>query len=250
MKLLAVIALLISLLLAGCSSQPIREGVDHDKAASANAELGLRYMQQGNYDVAMKKLEKALDFDSSHSSAHHYMAELYRRLERYDDADAHFRKALYAVRGDASSLHNNYGIFLCSRQRFDDGEGQLLKVLNNPVYSHKAQVYENLGLCMEGKPNLEKAESYLRQALKFDPRLAKSLLAMARLSFTKGEYLSSRGYLQRYLSHARHTAASLWLGIQVERILGDKNAVSSYGLLLRSSFPRAEETRLYLKSTE
>jgi type IV pilus assembly protein PilF len=47
---------------------------------------------------------------------------------------------------------------------------------------------------------------------------------------------------------APHTPHSLWLGIQIERVLGDRNALSSYGMLLRNNFPAAEETKLYLKS--
>jgi type IV pilus assembly protein PilF len=123
-----------------------------------------------------------------------------------------------------------------------------LQVLENPVYAHKDQVYENLGTCVERKPDAGRAEEYLRSALRINPRLPRSLLAMARLSFDKGEYLSTRAYLQRYLAVARHTAESLWLGIRAERLLGDNNAVSSYGLWLKSNFPDAPETRLYLES--
>lgn len=233
--------------LSGCASSPDGKDVDPTKAAEANATLGVRYMQQGNYEVAMNKLEKALKFDNSYAPAHHYIAELYRRLDRMDKADEHFRDALYYSDND-SSLYNNYGAFLCSQGRHEDGEKQFLKVLTNPTYRQRAQVFENLGLCVEQIPSLERAEEYLRSALRSNPRLPKSLLAMSRLSFAKGNYLSTRAYLQRYLEVARHTPESLWLGIRAERLLGDKNAVSSYGLLLKSNFPESEEARLYLKS--
>jgi type IV pilus assembly protein PilF len=71
---------------------------------------------------------------------------------------------------------------------------------------------------------------------------------MARLSLVKENYLSSRAYLQRYSEVARHTSESLWVGIRVERVLGDKNALASYGMSLKGNFPNAEETRLYLES--
>jgi type IV pilus assembly protein PilF len=246
-RILIVVVALSVMLLGGCASQPSYEGIDTTKAAETNATLGLRYMQQGNYEVALEKLNKALKFDSSYGPAHHYLAELYRRLEKYDEADKHYRDALDYSRED-SSLHNNYGAFLCDRGRYDEGEKQFLQVLKNPVYPRREQVYENLGLCVEHKPNAERAEEYLRSALRINPQLPKSLLAMARRSFDKGEYLSTRAYLQRYLDVARHTPESLWLGIRAERLLGDKNAVSSYGLWLKSNFPDAPETRLYLES--
>ena len=238
---------LATLILAGCSGSPVREGVDTTKAAEANAQLGLRYMQQGNYQLALKKLKKALEFDSSYAPTHHYLAELYRRLDKYEDADKYFRDALYYSDGD-SSLHNNYGAFLCSHDRYDEGEEQFLKVLENPVYPQQDQVYENLGLCIARKPNLERAETYLRSALRLNPRLPKALLAMARLNFSKGDYLRTRAYLQRHLELARHTTESLWLGIRTERLLGDNNAVASYGMQLKANFPDAPETKLYLES--
>ena len=237
-----------ALALGGCSSNTVREGVDTQKAAQANADLGLRYMMQVNYEVAMQKLNHALTFEPHHVPAHHYLAELYRRLERYDDADEHFRHALDYAEGDASSLHNNYGGFLCGQGRIDDGVEEFRKVLNNPVYARRDQVYENLGLCLERKPDYAQAEEYLRKGLELNPKAAKSLLAMARLTFGANNYLSARAYLQRYSEVARHTPESLWLGIRVERILGDKNALASYGLSLKGNYPDAAETRLYLES--
>jgi type IV pilus assembly protein PilF len=235
------------MLLGGCST-PVREGVDREKAAQANAELGLRYMMQGNNEVAMEKLNNALSYEPNHVPANHYLAELYRRLERNEDADKHFRHAINYAKDDASSLHNNYGGFLCSQGRIDAGVKELKIVLENPVYPRRDQVYENLGLCLMNKLDHEQAEQYLRKALELNPKAAKSLLAMAQLSFTRENHLSSRAYLQRYSEVARHTPESLWLGIRVERILGDKNALASYGISLKGNYPNAPETKLFLES--
>ena len=237
-----------AMLLGGCSGNPAQEGVDTEKAAQANSELGLRYMVQGNYEVAMQKLNHALTYEPHHVATHHYLAELYRRLERYEDADEHFRHALDYAESESSSLHNNYGSFLCGQNRIDEGVKEFLEVLKNPVYQRRDQVFENLGLCLEGKPDPEQAEMYLRKGLELNPRAPKSLLAMARLSFAKENYLSTRAYLQRYSEVARHSPESLWLGIRVERILGDKDALSSYELSLKGNYPNSPETRLYLQS--
>lgn len=248
MKHMLIVLFSISLIaLTGCSGKAVKEGIDVTKAAEDNAVLGLRYMQQGNYERALLKLNKAIGFDNRYGPAYHYRAELYRRLEEYEKADQDYRDAVYYSEDDYS-LYNNYGIFLCSQGRYDEGEKQLLRVLDNPVYPRKDQVYENLGLCVEKKPDLEQAEQYLRTALRLNPRLPKALLAMARLSFEQGNNLGARAHLQRYLEVARHTAETLWLGIRIERLLGDRNTVSSYGLQLKSNFPTAPETKWYLES--
>lgn len=241
---LILLPVLLSLL--ACTSEPVREA-NTEKAAELNADLGLRYMMQGKNELAMQKLRRALEYNSDSVEAHHYIAELYRRVERPDDADRHFRIALDLTPED-SALRNNYGIFLCSQKRYDDAEEQLLKVLEDPVYDGRAGTYENLGLCMQKKPDLEKAESYFRQGLKLDPRMPKSLLAMAEFSFKQRNYISTRAFLQRYSAVARHTPHSLWLRIQAERVLGDKDAVASHGMLLKNNFPDSPEARKYLES--
>ena len=56
--------------------------------------------------------------------------------------------------------------------------------------------------------------------------------------------LSARAYLQRFLEVSKHTAASLWMGIRIERQLGDKDAIASYKLALRNNFPDSNEATL------
>ncbi len=237
-------ALVLSVL-GACGSNPPTDG-NPQKSAAVNAQMGLRYMQMGNYQVAQEKLERALAFDANSFEANHYMAELYRRLGESEKADGHFRRARRA-QPDNTALINNYGVFLCENERFEEAEVQFLQVLENPFYRGKAQTYENLGLCLRAHDR-EKAEAYLRQGLQIEPKMPKSLVVMAEISLEKGSHLSARAYLQRYLEIGRHSPRTLWLGVRIERVLGDKNALASYGLSLRNNYPDSEETRLYLES--
>lgn len=246
MKLRVAAWLVVVLALTGCASTGEKE-FDRKKSAQANAELGLRYMLQGKNDIALEKFKRALEHDPKSAVTHHYMAELYRRLEEYDDADDHYRRAI-DLDAEDSNVHNNYGVFLCSRKKYKQAEKEFLAVLENPVYAGRAQTLENLGTCMRESGDVAKAEAYFRKALAADPRLVKSLFAMADISFAAGNALSARAYLQRFGELAPHNPESLWLGIRVERILGDKNAAGSYGMTLKNKFPEAEQTRLYLKS--
>jgi type IV pilus assembly protein PilF len=249
---LRLVPVLFVLALAGCTTTS--SGVyqtDRKKSAEANAELGLRYMLQGKNDVAMDKLKRALELDPKCYTAHHYLAELDRRLEQYDDADEHYRGAIDNAPEDANSrIYNNYGAFLCSRKKFDKADRQFQMALKNPVYAGRADVIENMGTCARESGDLAKAEEYFRKALQIDPKRPVSLLAMADIMFRQGNALSARAYLQRFSEVAQANPEYLWLGIRVERVLGDRSAVASYGMLLKNSFPEAEQTRLYLKSQE
>ncbi len=81
-----------------------------------------------------------------------------------------------------------------------------------------------------------------------NPDIAPVLIQMAGLAYKQGKYLSARDFLQRYLKLSKHTSKSLWLGIRIEQVLGDKNAISSYALLLRNNFPDTNEAERLKKS--
>lgn len=233
----------VAFLLGACSTEPVTK-VDTAKAADLNAQLGLRYMLMGRNDVAMEKLQHALTFDEDYPPAHHYLAELYRRLNKPEEADEHYKLALKGAPKD-SALLNNYGAFLCGQKRFDEAEEYLLRVLDDPVYRDRNQVLENLGLCLQQKPDLERASNYIRKALEGNPRLPKSLLAMTDISHAMGHYLSARAYLQRYSEIAQLTPRALWLGIEIERNLGDRTAVKRYGDQLLAQYPNSDEARRF-----
>ena len=239
-----------ALALGGCKQETVypdapREGVEG--ASDVNTELGLRYMRQGDYELAMEKLERALSQDSNNPRANHFMAELQRRLGEYDKAKQYFQRAVRLAPED-SALQNNYGAFLCSRGEYQEGERHFLKAIADPLYDGKAQAYENAGLCARQQGDDAKAEKYLLAGLRLNARLPKSLAEMANIAYEQNNYLRARAFLQRYQAIARHTPQTLWLGIRIERQLGDQDAVSSYGLLLKRAFPNSRETKLYLES--
>ena len=113
-----VTGLLFLLIVSGCAVKTERVGINSEKASIANTELGVAYLAQGKYKIAMTKLKKAIEYDSNNGDAHHYIAELYRRLDQNDLADEHFRLAIELNEED-SAIKNNYGIF---RKRLTERE--------------------------------------------------------------------------------------------------------------------------------
>ncbi|MFT7234626.1 MAG: type IV pilus assembly protein PilF [Methylophagaceae bacterium] len=212
------------------------------KAAKLNMQLGVNYMQRGDYATALGKLEKALKQDPNLASGHNTIAILYQRLSEFDKAEYHFQRAV-SLEPTYSEAHNNYGAYLCGQGRYEESVSHFLAAVKNPLYSSAGQAYENAGLCANRIPDFLLAEQYLRKALQIDPRLGKSLLAMAQMSFQQGDYLVSRAYLKRYRNAARWTPQALLQAIKTEQKIGDKNAVSSYSLLLRGRFPDSEESK-------
>lgn len=246
-RILSIIGiLLVVMLLSACTTEIVNPDVDLKKAAEANAKLGVGYMNQGNYELSMIKLNKALRFDEDNLHANHYMGELYRRLGERDKAEKYFQRALELDDSDPQLL-NNYGVFLCELDRYQEAETYFDKVLKDPLYKGKARVYENLGLCSKFKGNLLESEKYFQRALLMNPKLAKSLLALAQLKFDQRNTTSAYSYFQQFSKISRQTAESLWLGVLLEKERGDRGRMASYALRLKRHFPHSKQAELLAK---
>jgi len=239
-----IIVLMLATLTA-CVSDPINPygGGDRQKASMANAKLGLGYMMQGNNEQALAKMQKALELDEENASAHHYLAELYNRLDEPAKAEKHYLHAIEITPEETSAL-NNYAVFLCRQGRYEASQEHFHRILENPLFKSKAQTFENMGLCAEQSGNVKQAEEYFRKALRYNAKLSKALLHMAQISFDKQSFLSAYGFYQRFLEVGKQVPQSLWLGILLERRKGNKNAVASYSLLLRRKFSTSKEAEL------
>ncbi|MGH8581553.1 MAG: type IV pilus biogenesis/stability protein PilW [Gammaproteobacteria bacterium] len=238
-----------ALLLSGCAAiTPKTEESEATRRRADNyVQLGIEYAKQGDYNTAVAKLQKALEIEPDFANAHHVIALVYYRTGDKQRAEQYFKRALELDPKDSQTL-NDYGLFLCTGGKHQAADELFVRALANPSYATPEIARANAGVCAARAQNYPQAEKYLRAALSENPRLPTALLEMADISFRFNRYLPARGYLQRYLESARHTARSLWLGIRIERQLGDRDAVASYALALRSKYPDSEEARLFLET--
>ncbi|MFT5395207.1 MAG: type IV pilus assembly protein PilF [Gammaproteobacteria bacterium] len=229
------------------SNQNISASQTTNEVAAANLDLGIEYMKQGAYENALKNLEKAKKADPSYAPIYNVTGLLYQQLGDNKKAEDNFKRALSLNSNDSSTL-NNYGNYLCQQNRLEEAEKTFLRAAANPLYESPEIAITNAGLCLSNNQREDDAEKYYKQALQLNPRIPQALIKMCERSFKLPNHLSARGYLQRYQQVARHTAKSLWLGIQIEQELGDKDAVSSYVLQLKNNYPDSKEAALLHES--
>ncbi len=237
--------LAIAALLMGCQSAKVVKpsAANREKLAEISTQLGVEYIQKGDLEAGFERLKRALEVDPNYVDAHNTLGLLYGNLGQYEKAERSFKRAL-AIEPNNSSALNNYGQYLCQLKRYDEGRKLLLKAIENPLYKNSGAALSNAGICALNAGDVDIAEKHFRAALRTNPTLAPALYQMVNVSYRNGRYLPARGYLQRYMAVGRHTAKSLWLGVQIEHELGDKDAEASYELQLEKNFPDSEETRL------
>ena len=247
--------LLMLLLLGGCAGNRVSDTAAQDDTtgqlgapvkrsspADVYVDLGTVYLRDGNLTEAYKNARKAVMLDERSSSAHNLLGLIHQRFGEDAMAEKHYRRAVELEPQNPYAL-NALGSFVCSAGEYEEADGYFKRALRNPLYPTPWVASHNAGLCAEGAGRLGQAETYYRAALQRNPRFAPSLLRMAHLSFDSNSYLSARAYVQRFEQVGRDTAESLWLGLRIEKQLGDMDQVASYSLKLRENFPDSEQAR-------
>lgn len=238
-----LVTAIVALMLTACASGGSSSAKKEEELAQIYSDMGLNYMQKGDYARAKEKLEQSLKFNDELPQTYHYLAELYSRKEDYATAEKHYKQAI-KLAPDDPNMQNNYAGFLCARERIDEAEAMFLKAIHNPSYRTPELAYENLGMCALRVGQVEKAEQYFASALRIRPNLPTSLFRTSEMLFNKQDYFKARAFLERYLAVGAPNPEVLWLGVRIERALGDKAMETQYSDLLRRDYPDSEQAKL------
>jgi type IV pilus assembly protein PilF len=214
-------------------------------------QLGIDYFRQGNLEQAKEKIDRALEQDPRSATAHAAAGLLYDRLGEYDKAENHFSRAV-SLDSKNPDIHNNFAVFLCRHNKHERGEKQALEAVRDPLYKTPEIALLNAGFCARSAGDLKRAEQYFRRALAVQPRFPQALLEMIDIEYRVQNYLAARGFLERYMSvqGTNPEPTALWLGVRVERALGNQSMAGDYGRRLVRDYPTADATKEFLESTK
>ncbi len=237
----------VCFLLAGCVTETnnrLSQNRDPQKAVKAYVEAGMLYLQRNQMENAHRTLNRAYDIDPNDAGVNNGLALFFSIEGDKAQTEKHFKKALATDPGFAQA-RNNYAAFLFSEGRYQDAIEQLERVTTEYRYEKRFAAFENLGLCYLRVGRVEDAEKSFNRALKLNPSLPVSTLEMAEILFDRKDYQAAGTYLSKYEKIAKPSSRQLWLGIRLQRVLGDKNKVASYELALRNMFPTSPEYQAY-----
>ena len=204
--------------------------------------LAAAYIQRGQYEAAMEKLNRAQEQDPKSAEAETVLGVLYETIGDRDEAGIHYRRAVQLGPEDPNAL-NNYGTWLCQDGRIQQAEKQFLAAADSRFYRTPEVALTNAGSCAMRDDQVVKAEQYFRRALDINAGYPDALYQLASLKYGQGDYMRARAFLQRYLEVAPADAESLLLAIRVEKALGDDDAARNYRNALMADFPDSAEAR-------
>mgnify|MGYP006378274675 FL=1 len=140
----------------------------------------------------------------------------------------------------------NAAVYFCMNGEPKRGEQYMLQAAASPLNARPDVAYANAGRCARGDGRPKDAEQSFRMALARNPMQPDALMQMAELAQEGGNGLQARAFLERYTAVAPVTAATLWLGRNIELGLGDAAQAARYSQRLKNEFPTSEEaSRLF-----
>lgn len=250
----------IAVLLAGCANQPggsantgargeiMTESDEPEgrRRARIRLELAANYFQQGQTNVALDELKQALAADPTFADAHNLRGLVYMRLNDNALAEDSFRRAIALNPRDGDVLHN-YGWLLCQQAKYSESSAMFGRAIATPGYGGQPKTLMTQGICQMRAGQSAEAERSLLQSYELDAGNPLTGYNLANLLFQRGDLRRSQFYIRRLNNSNLANAETLWLGVKVERALGDREAMLQLAGQLTRRFGASREAAAYDK---
>lgn len=217
---------------------------DQRKRARIRVELALGYFQQGKTNIALDEIKLAIAADPTFSDAYSLRGLVYMALNDHAFAEESFIKALSIRQKDPNVLHN-LGWLKCQQAAYASALGFFEQALADPAYMGRAKTLMAQGLCQAKAGLLLEAESSFLKSYEYDAGNPVTGYNLAKLLFKKPELTRAQFYIRRLNNTEFANAESLWLGIKVEKQMGNLQAVEQLASQLEKRFAQSPEAASY-----
>ncbi|ROZ62378.1 type IV pilus biogenesis/stability protein PilW [Ramlibacter sp. WS9] len=214
------------------------------RRARIRMELAVGYFEQGQTNVALDELKQVIAADPTFPDAYNLRGLIYMRLNDMRQAEDSFKRAVSLNPRDGNVQHN-YGWMLCQQSRYDESLRAFDAAMANPTYAGRAKTLMAQGVCEARAGRFEQAERSLARAYELDAGNPITGFNLANLLFRRGDFTRAQFYIRRLNNSELANAETLWLGVKVERRLGDQVAMRQLGEQLKKRFPQSREVTAY-----
>ncbi|MDQ6916195.1 MAG: type IV pilus biogenesis/stability protein PilW [Pseudomonadota bacterium] len=241
-------------LIAGCSSTPKapeppprtpppqQQQASPAERARMHTDLAGGYYERAQMSVAIEELNVAVANDPGYAPAYNLFGLVYAVLGDDRKAEQSFQRALELAPND-SDVHHNWGWYLCQHKREREALGQFEIAVQNSLYRTPEIALVNAGRCAQTIGEVRLAETYFRRALGAQPGNALASYGVALIAYKEARYEEARQWMRPVMQTNTPPPEAIYLGLCIERKLGDRQAELSYISQLRNRFPDSIETK-------
>jgi type IV pilus assembly protein PilF len=230
----------------GRTAEPVTESDEPEarKRARIRLELAAGYFEQGQTTVALDEIKLSLAADPTYASAYMLRGLVYSRMNELPLAEESFRRAQQLNPRDPDVLHH-YGLFACQQGRYAQAVELFQQAMASPVYGGQAKTLMAKGVCQVRAGQFAEAEGSLARSYELDAGNPITAYNLAALQFRRGENEKAQFTIRRLNNSDLANAETLWLGIKVERKVGNTEAMRQLAQQLGRRYPDSREWASY-----
>jgi type IV pilus assembly protein PilF len=210
--------------------------------ARLHTNLASGYYERGQMDVAIEELNFAVSLDPNYAPAYNLYGLVYAVLGENRKSEQNFERALQLSPNDPD-FHHNWGWYLCQHKREREALAQFDIAVRDPLYRTPEIALVNAGRCAITVGEVRNAEAYFRRALSAQPGNALANYGLALVAYKEARYVEARSWMRSVMQITSPPPEALYLGLCIERKLGDRQAELSYISQLRNRYPDSVETK-------
>ncbi len=245
-------------LVAGCDSTPSRptpppvpnqppvpapiQEAPAPYRAQLHAEIAAGFFERGQMDVALQELAEAAKLDPRNPKIYNVYGLVYTVMGQDAEAQQNFLKGLELAPND-SEIRQNWGWYLCTHGRAKESLAEFELAVRNPLYRTPDISLANAGKCAASIGETARAADFYKRALALAPNNVVAGYNMSLLAYRERNYADARAYMRRVMQQTNPPPEALYLGMCIERKLGDQPSESSYASQLRNRYPESAETK-------
>ncbi len=210
------------------------------RRARIRLALAAGYFEQGQPKVALDELKQSIAIDPTWSEAYNLRGLIYMGLNETKLAEESFKRALQISPRESNYLHN-YGWLACQDGRYAESFQFFTQTLSDPAYSQRAKTLMTQGLCQLRAGLKAEAEVSFLRSYELDAGNPVTGYNLALLLFQRGDFTKAQFYVRRLNNSELANAESLWLGVRVERMMGNLDAMRQLAEQLKKRYPQSRE---------
>jgi len=154
------------------------------KLAQVYVTLGMIQTGTGEYDQAIRNLQKALLLDPLNADAYRGLANAYGKIGKLKEAESTYRNAI-AVRPNYWAAHNDLGAFYFRLGHYDEANKEFQTVVQ--LTPDNARGYSSLGAVAYEQKRYDAAEKMYEKSVALKPTQT-AYANLGVLYFTQGRY--------------------------------------------------------------
>lgn len=227
------------LLLFGCISTKDRTD------GKVHYTLGLSYLREPNYALALKEFLLAAQANPSDPNIHLSMGQTYQLMQAYEEAEKSYKKALHL--SDASFepiCQNNLGALYLDMKRWDDAIFYFSQAAKNLLFQNQDVANAGIGYAYFNQGDFLTAIAFYRKSLDRNPSYATAHMRLAEAYEAFGKSDLALNEYQLVVKMAPDNAVvQFQYGLTAAKLGKKSQAVQAFREVIRIA-PNSEEARL------